>query len=190
MDLDGPAICGLSLGGVVAFAYAVRHPESVSAVIVPGALTPEIFSRSEWVRRREVYRFVDRASAVRDRVTAGVDWVFERLDADVDVGDVEKASEVASRHAEECPEMDERDKLWSELTDYLSMDVDYAELAVPILCLYGEHEFDVTATHGHFIADDVPDGESREIPAAGHLSHVDSPRFLTATVREFLSDVL
>lgn len=193
LDLDRPAICGLSLGGMIAFAYANRYPESVSAVIVLGALTPDVFSRSEWFRRRGVYRFIDRASTVfsHDRVVAGVNWIFDRIDSDVDTGDIEEAAEIASRHADEYPEMDERelDKLWGEWSQYLSMEVDYTELAVPMLFLYGEHEFDVVATHARHVANHVPRGDSREVPRAGHFSHVDNPQFLTATIREFLSDV-
>jgi 3-oxoadipate enol-lactonase len=52
LDLDKPAICGISLGGMLALVYASEYPDTISALGTLGAETPETLTYGEGLRNR------------------------------------------------------------------------------------------------------------------------------------------
>lgn len=192
LDLDRPAVCGLSMGGMIAQTYAARDPEALSALVSIGADTPEILTRGEWLQRVALWKAVDLVSPVlgSDRVMGAVERGLTLLYGEDANGDLEKAERIQQSHAAEFPEMTdaEEEKLWDALDGHMSMDIDYSAVSVPALLMYGERELDSMRRHAEYMASRIPDAEAREIPEAGHNSHVDNPEFVVAAIREFLAD--
>ncbi|PRY10045.1 alpha/beta fold hydrolase [Kineococcus rhizosphaerae] len=62
-----------------------------------------------------------------------------------------------------------------------------ATVAVPTLVLFGESDRVVTPAHGRAVATAVPGARFAEVPAAGHLPHLENPEGTWALVDGFLA---
>ncbi|HET7324889.1 MAG TPA: alpha/beta hydrolase [Halococcus sp.] len=194
LDLDRPAICGLSMGGMVAQTYAAKFTENIAALCTLGAETPEILTHGEWFERRILPKLIERLAPIvgGDRLFSALDWIYEQRYGEETIGDLEKAEQIQQAHAEEYPEISETEfeKIEDMLTSYPAMSVDYASITIPSLLMYGERERKVAARHAKYMVSVIPDAEDRQIPNAGHNSHVDNPEFIVETLREFLTTAL
>jgi pimeloyl-ACP methyl ester carboxylesterase len=47
LDLDKPVLCGLSMGGCIAQAYAARYPERIGGLVLADTFTPELLDWRE-----------------------------------------------------------------------------------------------------------------------------------------------
>jgi 3-oxoadipate enol-lactonase len=192
LDLDRPVVCGLSLGGMVAQRYAANYPETIAGLVTLGATTPERLSRTMWFTRKVVPTVFERLGRVvgPGRSERAMNRVFERIYGEETVGDIEAAERIKAEYDPEVPELSEAEgeKQMEAVDGFRSLSIDYEDVAVPALLMYGEREFDVMADHAERMADLIPDAEAREIPEAGHNSHVDSPEFVVDAVREFVRE--
>lgn len=191
LGLDRPAICGLSMGGMVAQTYAARYPETIAAMATLGTMTPETLAFSErfndWF-----YRTFDILGTIvgRERAEALVHRINQWRYHENSLGDVETAERIQQSHAGEFPEMteSEEEKMREALDAYSSMSIDHASIGVPSLLMYGEYEPKTAARHARFMAAEIPRAETTEIPGAGHNSHADNPEFIVESLREFLAE--
>lgn len=193
LDLDRPAIVGLSMGGMVAQRYVDAYPDDVKAVVTLGVMTTEPQSRSEWFMWRFVYPIHDWlteniGASSAHRFMVAILWL--RGD-DTELSDMEERERIETEHHEEYPEQTEAqiEATRDALADFDDHAIDYGAISAPYLYLYGEKELDTLAGHADFIAETVPDGRAQEIPEASHHSHVDNPEFVIRAIREFLDDV-
>ncbi|MFC4448228.1 alpha/beta fold hydrolase [Halorussus aquaticus] len=65
--------------------------------------------------------------------------------------------------------------------------LDFSEISVSTLVLYGENELGFVKRHVPRLADEIPNVTVREVPGAGHASNLDNPEFFTGALREFLA---
>lgn len=189
LALDAPSVCGRSMGAFVSLAYAERHPDACTGLVTLGGEAPETLTIGERIER---YRpaLVDALSRVvaRDPVREWLHhidtWRFDERGK----GDLEAIERVQERHGGEVPELSEaeRRKVEGALATYLDLSVDYGSITVPSLHLCGEYEIPRLHRHARHMADRIPGGEAREIPGAGHVSHIDNPEFVVDTLRAFL----
>jgi pimeloyl-ACP methyl ester carboxylesterase len=61
-------------------------------------------------------------------------------------------------------------------------------ITVPTLLVWGESDGVVTPAYGQAIADRIPAARFVQIPAAGHLPHLEAPDATWAVIDRFLSD--
>ncbi|WP_049902114.1 alpha/beta fold hydrolase [Halococcus agarilyticus] len=194
LDLDRPAICGRSMGGMVALAYAAAYPDTIGALCTLGAETPEAQTRGEWVERRALPKLIDVLSTVvdRDRLMAVMhridEWRYDPRGA----GDMEEIERILRSHAEEFPKpsADESTKIRKAVESYPSESIDYSSILVPSLILYGEYEIPLIRRHAKYMENVIPHAEASRIPNAGHVSTVDSPEFVVESLRELLASSL
>lgn len=189
LELERPVVCGLSMGGMIAQVFADRHPDSRSGLCVIGSSAPEILTRGQWVQVAFVLPAVRAVQRVVDpeRVLTGANWVLERIYGEAASGDVDEAERIQRAYDASVPEQDaaERDKVTDALTSYYEVSIDYEAFDVPALVMTGEHEPSMTGRHAEYICEQIPDGERRTIPDAGHHSHVDNPEFVCEAIRAF-----
>jgi pimeloyl-ACP methyl ester carboxylesterase len=189
LDVGSPVVVGHSMGAFVALVYAAHHTDVCAGFATLGGEVPEPLSLGE---RIESYRpaLVDGLAPIvgRDRVKR----LFRRVDAwrydERGRGDPEAIEHVHERHGDAVPEPSdtERRKLDAALSAYYDVSVEYPAVTVPSLHLYGEYEIPMLRRHARYMADTLPNGETREIPEAGHVSMVDNPGFVVDALREFL----
>lgn len=189
LSVDSPVVCGRSMGGFIALLFADRHADACSGLITLGGEVPETLTVAERIERyrpllvRLLSRVMDR-ERIQELLHQIDIWRYgERGKADMDA--VERIHE---RHGGEVPESEEseRRKVEDAVWSYIDLAVDYESIRVPSLHLYGEYEILRLHRHARYMAEQIPRGETREIPNAGHVSHVDNPEFVVEAIRDFL----
>ena len=191
LDLESPAICGRSMGGIVALPYAATYPDTISALCTLGAKTPKAQTYGEWLERQIQPKLINTLSTVidRDRLTAVMhrinEWRYDPRGA----GDMEEIERILQSHAEEIPESSDEEsaKIRKALELYSSASIDYSSIVVPSLILYGEYEMPMIRRHAKYVGKAIPHAETGQIPNAGHVSTVDNPEFVIKSLGEFFA---
>jgi pimeloyl-ACP methyl ester carboxylesterase len=178
LELERPALCGLSLGGFVAMQYAAEHPAAVSAVVLADTCPHPIPQDTEMADT--IPATADGPQALgawwdeRHPVTAATDLTahrgrrerFLRNDAD---GLARAIAACAGRHA---------------VTDRLPM------ITSPTLVVCGENDaFFPPSLHAD-LAGAIPGAELAVIAGAGHISCTDRPGEFNGAVTDFLTRTL
>ncbi|ELZ75938.1 alpha/beta hydrolase fold protein / chloride peroxidase [Haloferax gibbonsii ATCC 33959] len=186
LDLDRPVVCGLSTGGCVAQAYAMRYPDRLSGLVLADTFSPVVFDRLERFQRLVVPRLT--IPFVRlvgyERVEKVMVWFQERLSgtpAGGDYGNVERLRERGPPMA-----TDEFAKVIRAVSRFTDSSVVLGDIDVPTLVLYGENELPFVRRHAAAFGDGIPTVTVRSVPGAGHASNLDNPAFFEDALREFL----
>lgn len=187
LGLASPVVCGLSLGGLVAQAFATAHPDrvaglalantvqSVPPVPVPESLRQSLFPTAPaaalvrlWgpgAYFRWLLAAVETAGrwlALDDDVRA---YALDRVDA-YDAAGFIAVLEAFSAHRRR----------------------DLEGLRVPTLLLHGDHEAVPVRAHHRALARAIPDATQAVVPDAGHLSNRDNPAAFGDHLQEFLDE--
>lgn len=189
LDLDEPAVCGISLGGMIALKYVSEHPDTVSALVTLGTELPERLTYGEWIEG-QVPRLIDTLSRVVDRekllrIKRRIDdWRYDERGK----ASIEEIECIQQNHGEKIPEpSDSESKKIREMMDsYQSTDIEYAAITVPSLHLCGEYEIEWIKRHTNRLAEVLPNADARQVPNAGHTSHVDNPEYIIRSLEELL----
>lgn len=184
LKLDGPVVCGLSMGGCIAQAYAARYPDALSGLVLADTFTPELSTLRERLQLASLRTAIPFVRLVGyPRVQRALTWVNERFNRGVS-GDYGKIERLQA----EAPEIgtDEFAKVIRSLVAFPESDVDFAKIAVPTLILYGENEPSFVRRQAGILEAKIPDAAVRVVPGAGHASNLDDAEFFTTAVREFI----
>jgi pimeloyl-ACP methyl ester carboxylesterase len=180
-------ICGLSLGGMVAQAFAARAPQMLAALVLAdtavslGLTWADRFQRDilapHWAYTLTLgllgtRRFVD-GSFWLANATRSAQWLGR-----------EAAVRDYVRQAMHQVTPQEYIKLFGAL--YAFAPVDLSVVQVPTLLLNGAYESASVYHHAHEIRRRIPHAEMATIPEAGHLCNLDNPATFTAVVQDFL----
>jgi len=180
LAMDQPvALCGLSMGGYIAFAFCRRHPGRLGHLILcdtrSDADSPEgqrgrlamaehvLKAGSSSVVAAMLPRLL--AEATTDRRPAVVDHLAAMIRSTDPRGIA-----AAQRGMAERP----------DATDLLR------QIGVPALVVCGQHDSVSPPTHMRAMADAMPDSQFVEIPDAGHMSPMENPAAVNAAIRNFL----
>lgn len=173
---------GYSLGGRLCLHAALMYPDLVRGLAVVGA-TPGIADETERAARR-----VADDKLADHIVNVGVEaflkvWLAQPLFAGLQLDTAQRTDRLANtaeglasslRHAGTGAQ----GSLWPRLR----------EMNMPILTVSGEldHKFGAI---GRQIAASVPEGESVEIPGAGHAAHLQQPDLVTIALNAWLQKI-
>ncbi|WP_254534986.1 alpha/beta fold hydrolase [Halomarina litorea] len=187
LDLDRPVVCGLSLGGAVAQAYATRYPDRLSGLVLADTFTPGDWrwpERLQWAMLRGTV--LPARLVGYERVERAMVWFQERVRGEEASGDYERIGEVRAGG----PRMttDEFAKVVEALVQFPETDIDLSTVAVPTLVVYGEHEMGFVKRHAALMAASIPGARVVEVPDGAHASNLDNPAFFTEAVRAFLAE--
>ena len=175
------AIVGLSLGGMIAQAFALRWPDRVRALVLANSMSrvaPPI--RAAWLQRRQAARAQGMASQVWPTLQRWfrpefiktsplmMQWVGSMI-ASVDVGGYLTAISAIQG------------------LDYLDR---LTEIRVPTLVVTGSDDVMVSPVVAAEMAARIPNGELQVIQSAAHLSNIEQSVAFTETVGAFLSYAL
>jgi pimeloyl-ACP methyl ester carboxylesterase/DNA-binding CsgD family transcriptional regulator len=187
--LDRFALLGVSQGGAIAVAYAVRHPERVTQLILHGA-----YARGRMKRDRSAQAH-EEAELMLSLIRVG--WgranpTFRRVFSELLVPggtpeQLEWFDELARTST--SPEIAERlERAWYqiEVTELLS------EVTVPTLVAHGRGDATVPFTEGRLLATGIPGARFVPLDSENHILLAEEPAWpvFLAGVREFLGSEL
>lgn len=182
LELQAPLLCGLSLGGMIAQAYASRFP--VAGLVLADTLASTGENRREALIRKLLYPRWLMALAIRSldpdrfarlvlwltRLAQGPDW----LAAD-------------SRHyVRDCIRRMQPDEILKTLDAVYHFGPQaLQQVAVQGLVLSGEREAGIVSRHAELITKRLPQARFERIPKAGHLSNLENPTEFNDRLRQF-----
>jgi 3-oxoadipate enol-lactonase len=190
LEIDTPIICGLSWGGSVAQAYAVRYPGRIKALILAGSMAAIDLTFTDkllchvlvpgWlmsiiIRSMSVENFT-RFSFKLARLTMGKYWLSR--------------DEHARQYLEQCMyqmDGDEYLKIWEAMYGFHLLPLEH--IRCPTLILNGEFESRNTFQHSKEILRRIPAAEAKMIPEAQHGMNLEEPQFFNKLVEQFLQSI-
>lgn len=167
---DQPSVCAASWGGVVALAYAVKHPQRLGSLILASIGTKanqkmvEMISKgleTPGIDRMQVAESIienfgrDLPAAMKKRIVGQ----FQRMDAD--------AFEAFFQHGSTVLSVRE-----------LGAVVDVAKVQCKTIIVYGENDAIVDVSDVRFLASQMPRSELRIIKDVGHFLHLEKDDLL------------
>ena len=187
LDLERPVLCGLSLGGCIAQAYAATYPEKIAGLVLvdtftqaPLGLTGRLLftnlrvfaALDRIVRYKALNRFQMRVGNLIKPGVAGEGGIVQEL---IDTGST-------ITHAEFV-------KIVNSLVAFpRGGNVELSQIDIPTLILYGENEPSLMRDHAVLMSELIPNAAAvTEIPDAGHASNIDNPMFFTEALQGFLN---
>lgn len=183
--LDRFALLGISQGGAIALAYAVRHPERVTHLVLYGAYargrmkrepSPQAIEEAEtllslirvgWGRASPAFRHVFSELFVPGGTPEQMEW-FDEL-----------------ARTSTSPEMAERlERAWYQIEVTALL----AKVTVPTLVAHGLEDAMIPFAEGRRLATSIPDARFLPLESENHVLLADEPSWpvLLAEVREFL----
>jgi 3-oxoadipate enol-lactonase len=176
LELERVSFCGLSLGGMVGMALALRSPERLDRLAL--CSTAAYLGPPEgWYERARIVR-ARGLEPIADSVLSR--WFTERFRADhPDVtGRFREMLTATPPHGyasccEAIASWDARQRI--------------REIALPTLVLVGAEDPATTLDHAAVIAGEIADARIVDIPAAAHLTNVEQPEVFTRVLLDQLT---
>jgi YbgC/YbaW family acyl-CoA thioester hydrolase len=175
-------ICGLSMGGYVAFEFLRRHRDRAAGLVLMDTRAPADSDEGRNGRDAAIQLVREKgAGAIAEQMlpklfAAGTATL--RPDAVAQVEAVIRRTPVAGIAGALAAMRDREDSR-----------VLLASLDLPTLVLVGAEDALTPPADARAMADAIPGAILREIPAAGHLAPVEQPEVVTAALKEFLREV-
>ncbi|WP_323014554.1 3-oxoadipate enol-lactonase [Devosia sp.] len=178
VGMTRPALCGVSVGGLIAQGFALRHPERVAALVLCAA-APRFGDAAGWAARIEAVR-AGGPGAIADAVMER--WFspgFRHNRADDLAGwknlflRTDPAGYIAT-----CATLRDTD-----LTTRIGA------IAAPTLVVAGEEDRAIPLADVHALAGAIPGARFTALAGAGHIPGIEQPEALAALMTDFLTEV-
>jgi proline iminopeptidase len=188
LGIEKPIVLGYSFGGMVAQAYATRHPEH------PGKLV--LYSTSPKVDREENYRVFERLGGKHARAVAEARWKTPNPESQQAY--IEVCYPLYNRRARPDPDAPLRTVRHDDVAFFfggpegeavrLDFRAGLGRLQCPTLVLAGEDDPITPISRSELIAACLPQHLVRfvRVPNAGHGIHNDDPALAMRLLREFI----
>jgi 3-oxoadipate enol-lactonase len=168
LDLERISFCGLSLGGMVGIALALRAPERVDRLVLC-CTAAHLGPVEGWYERAEVVR-ARGTSAIADAVLGR--WFTERFrdESPVTIARFREMLEgtPAEGYAACCGAI----ARWDARSDV-------SAIRAPTLVISGDDDVATPPQDGAFLAGSIPGAELTVLPECAHLANVEQPALFT-----------
>ncbi len=186
LEIYSPIICGLSLGGSIAQAFAVRNPNRVKALVLAGSmvsirltlidklLCDVLFPK--WallftIRMMSVENFT-RFSLWLARLTRGKQWLSKNRT----IGEY-------LENRMRAMNSNEYFKIWEAIYGFGLLPLE--NITCPVLVLNGEYEPKSIFQHTKEILRRVPQSKAKIVPKVSHAMNTDNPEVFNNYLEEF-----
>lgn len=189
ISVDQPAICGISLGGMIAQVYAVKYPEDLKVLILAGTAASSELTFSDKVQKyalapKPVFLSIVNLLGVRRyadfafwfaKITRGEEWLGMN-------------EEVRKYVREQMQRFDTKEfnKILAGVYDFTLQDL--SKIEAPTLIINGEHESKSVFEHTRKMKELIQEAQDVIVPDAGHVSNMENPQEFNSVVEEFLDD--
>ncbi|MCU4740580.1 alpha/beta hydrolase [Natronoglomus mannanivorans] len=188
LDITRAVVCGLSMGGAIAQAFAAAHPEKVAGLVladtfpvgplpVTGRLAMANIRFLARLDRFVGYKTLNRWQLrIAHRLLPGVSGDRETVQQLVD-------DAPTIPHAEFV-------KIADATARFPKADIDLSRVTAPTLVLHGEHLPTANEKTTERLIGQLSNTDPTVlvVPASGHASNLDNPEFFTTALREFIAE--
>jgi pimeloyl-ACP methyl ester carboxylesterase len=188
LEIRTPVVCGLSLGGMIAQSFAVRHPARVKALILADTAVSVSLTLSDKLQRYLLFPFWAMAATIKmmgaENFTRFSFWLARATRSEQWFGQ----DETTRSYVEQCMlRMNQAEylKIYGAIYGFDLLPLQ--EISAPTLVLNGEYEFKSVFRHTDEILRRVRGSQARIIPGAGHVSNMENPQAFTALMDEMLN---
>ena len=168
LDLERVSFCGLSLGGMVGMALALRAPERVDRLVLC-CTAAHLGPVEGWYERAEVVR-ARGLSAIADAVLGR--WFTQRFRDESPVTIARFREMLEGTPAEGYAACCEAIARWDARSDV-------SAIRAPTLVISGDDDVATPPQDGAFLAGSIPGAELTVLPQCAHLANVEQPALFT-----------
>ncbi len=191
LGIKNPVICGLSMGGMIAQAYAVRHPDNLAALILSDTAIASAYTLSDKIIKyvlgpKWLLTLMVRLLGVR-RYADFAFWYAKKSRSEKWVGSNKRISDYEKQEMIQFGTA-EFNKIFSALYDFKLQDL--SRIKVNTLILNGEFESKAVFFHAVKFKQMIPHARSLIIPQAGHTSNLENPQAFNEAVEDFLKEAV
>ena len=183
---DHAAVCGWSLGGMVALALAARHPHKVNRLILV-ATNPAFVTRPDWPHGLAPEVLAEFAQSLADDYKA---TLLRFLSLQARGGDQARAV-IEHLRGSVFLRGEPRSTTLAAGLDLLR-DVDLRDTVekvhCPVLVMHGTHDKLCPPEAGRWLAEKLPNARLALNPHAAHAPFLSHPDWFTSTLKDFLND--
>ncbi|MBN1191187.1 MAG: alpha/beta hydrolase [Dehalococcoidales bacterium] len=189
LEIKAPVICGLSMGGMIAQAYAAKYPHNLSALVLSDTAASSELTLSdritkyllapEWLFTLMVRLFGVKKYAGFAFWYAGKTRSEKWAGMDKSVLEYEKSEMVRF-------ETKEFNKIFSALYSFKLQHL--SGMKVKVLIINGEFESKAVFLHTAEMKNLIPNAGSVIIPGAGHMSNLENPDVFNREMEKFLQE--
>ena len=182
----GAALCGWSLGALLAMRLAARTPGAISKLILIGA-SPCFVRRTDWAPALDA----DTVNGFRHEFSVAPSQVLRRFIALQALGDAARRPVSAALNAA-LTAVD--DSTAPQLGDALSVLADtdlraqVANIACPVRLLHGAHDALMPVEAARWLADTLTEARLTVFDAAGHAPFLSRPDDCATLISAFIDD--
>lgn len=189
ISVEQPAVCGISLGGMIAQVYAVKYPEDLKVLILADTAISSELTFSDKVQKyalapKPVFLSIVNLLGVRRyadfafwfaKITRGEEWLGMN-------------KEVRRYVREQMQRFDTKEfnKILAGVYDFTLQDL--SKIEAPTLIINGEHESKSVFEHARKMKELIQGAQDVIVPDAGHVSNMENPQEFNRVVEEFLDD--
>lgn len=187
LNVDRTVICGISMGGAIAQAFAAAHPEKVAGLVLADTFPSGPLPLTGRLAMANI-RFLSRLDRLVNYKTLNrwQLWVGNRLLPGISGDEV-----TVQRLVDDAPTIPHEEfvKIADAVARFQKVDLDLSPVTAPTLILHGEHLPTANEETTERLANQLSntDATVRVVPNSGHASNLDDPEFFTAALREFLT---
>jgi len=190
LSIEKPIICGRSLGGLIAQAYAIKYPDLKALILAnTSPITP--FSFSDKIRRRLEKPIILANTGIAHLI--GVKRFVNLGFKVIKMFHGEKRISVKKdvlKHVQETLINLSEDEFFKLFNMFLtSTSLDFSEIKVPTLIIVGEFEPKVALKQAEKIKRVLRNSSVAIISKAGHFSNVDNPKEFNEVIVNFLKQL-
>jgi pimeloyl-ACP methyl ester carboxylesterase len=187
LAIPSATICGLSLGGMIAQAFAARYGQMIDRLVLAGTAVSTTLTLADKLQRYLIAprwlmlltirllgarRLVDYSFRAARRMR-GADW----LGRDPAVSEYVRRTMLAIPTAEYV-------KIYGALYDFKAQDLRH--IAAPTLIVNGQYEGRSVLAHAAYLQRMIPHARLATVSNAGHTVNMENPSAFNAILRAFL----
>jgi len=180
LRLERVVVCGLSMGGYVAFDFFHSFPDRVSGLVLAGTRAPADNDHERQARERQAARILGQGMRGIADETLPKLLARETLERRPEVADrVREMIEGTSPHAAAAAQLG-----MAARRDYSQ---DLPSINVPVLIVVGREDTIRPVSDAEFMHQHLRDSRLEIIENASHISNLDQPEKFNRILREFLN---
>jgi pimeloyl-ACP methyl ester carboxylesterase len=188
LGIEKTTLCGLSLGGMIAQAFAVKHPDRLRALVLADTAVSVRLTLADKLQRyvlfpKWVMLLTLRLMSVEQFVRFSF-WLAQATRSESWLGRNERTRDYI-RQRMLAMDHHEYVKIYDAIYDFDLLDLKV--IRAPTLVLNGEYESGSVMRHTEEILRRVESARAVAVPKAGHSSNMENPEYFNMEVLEFLA---